>query len=297
MEPNPVPRPPVARPLVRDLLAERKGDLTAAERRLTAVLQGDSLVAGLQSVTRLAERAGVSTPTVIRLARKLGFDGFPALQDAIREEVAQRIRSPLAKLGPVDPGGGGDHVVARFAAAAATNVSRTLERLDLAEFERAADLLADPDRSLHLLGGRITRSNAHYFWNHLQIIRPRVHLLDSSPSVWPQALLDIDARSTLVVFDIRRYEKALETLARLAVAQGARVVLFTDIWGSPIERSAEACLRAAVEAPSSWDSTLALNLLVEALIAEVQRRRPGSSAARIAALERMVGASAIFGSD
>ena len=82
-----------------------------------------------------------------------------------------------------------------------------------------------------------------------------------------------------------------------AVAQGARVVLFTDIWGSPIERRAEPCLRAAVRAPSGSDSTLALNLLVEALIAEVQRRRPGSSAARIAALERMVGASAIFGSD
>lgn len=281
-------------PLVRDLLRERHGDLTAAERRLTAVLQGESMVAGLQSVTRLAEQAGVSTPTVIRLARKLGFDGYPAMQDAIREEVAARIKKPLAKLEPVDPGAERDHIVARFAAAAVANVSRTLERLDLAEFDRAADLLSDSERPLHLLGGRITRSNAHYFYNHLQIIRPRVHLLDSSPSVWPQALLDIGDRSTLVVFDIRRYEKELEKLARLAVAQGASIVLFTDVWGSPIERSAAACLRAAVEAPSSWDSTLALNLLVEALIAEVQRRRSASSAARIAALERMIGASAIF---
>jgi len=143
--------------------------------------------------------------------------------------------------------------------------------------------------------GRITRSNAHYFFNHVQIIRPRVFLLDSSPSVWPQALLDMGERSTLVVFDIRRYEKELEKLASLAVQQGAEILLFTDAWGSPIEQHATVCLRAAVEVPSSWDSTLAINFLVESLIAEVQSRRSRSSAERISALERMIGESKIFG--
>lgn len=282
------------RPLVRNILKERQADLTAAERKLTAVLLVDSMVAGLQSVTRLAERAGVSSPTVIRLARKLGFDGYPALQDAIREEIAERIKQPLAKLEPLTGDGPRDHIVARFAAAALANVARTLDRLDLSEFDRAADLLSDPGRRLHLLGGRITRSNAHYFYNHLQIIRPDVALLDSSPSVWPQALLDMGHRSALVIFDIRRYEGELERLARLAVAQGADIVLFTDLWGSPIERHATHCFRAAVEVPSSWDSTLALNVLVEALIAEIQSRRSGSSAERIATLERMIGESRIF---
>ena len=281
--------------LIRDRLQERQADLTAAERRLTALLQGDTMVAGLQSITRLAEQAGVSTPTVIRLARKLGFDGFPAMQDAIREEVAARIKAPLAKLEPVPPGAARGHIVARFAEAAVTNLNRTLERLDLAEFDRAADLLADPARDLHLLGGRITRSNAHHLYNHLQIVRPRVHLLDASPSVWPQALLDVGERSTLVLFDIRRYEKEIERLAGLAVGQGAAIVLLTDVWGSPVERHAAVTLRAAVEVPSSWDSTLGLAFLAEALIAEVQRRAEASGANRIAALERTIGGTRLFG--
>ena len=49
-----------------------------------------------------------------------------------------------------------------------------------------------------------------------------------------------------------------------------------------------------VEVPSSWDSTLAINFLVETLVAEVQSRRSDSSADRIAALENMIGASRIF---
>jgi DNA-binding MurR/RpiR family transcriptional regulator len=282
-----------SRPLVRDLLRERQSDLTASERKLSAVLQEDSLVAGLQSITRLAEMAEVSTPTVIRLARKLGFDGFPDLQNAIREELAERIKRPLAKLDAALTDAR-DHIVSQFAETVSSNINRTLDRLDLAEFDAVGQLLSDPAMRIYLLGGRITRSNAHYFFNHLQIIRPNVHLLDSSPSVWPQSLLDMNETSVLVVFDIRRYERELEKLARLAVEQGARIVLFTDAWGSPIEKVAAHTFRSMVEVPSSWDSTLAINFLIEALVAEIQHLGPDQSAERIAALENMLGESRIF---
>ncbi|MCK0139893.1 MurR/RpiR family transcriptional regulator [Aliiroseovarius sp. F47248L] len=283
------------KPLVKDQIREKQDELTAAERRLTATLLDDSLVAGLQSITKLAESAEVSTPTVIRLARKLGYQGFPDLQDAIREEIAAQMKEPLAKLETAELSAGRDHIVSRFAEAVSRNINRSLERLDLEEFDKAAALLSDLNRRLYLLGGRITRSNAHYFFNHLQIIRPGVTQLDFSPSVWPQSLLDMDENSTLIVFDIRRYEKELERLAKLVVGQGANIVLFTDQWGSPIERYATFCFRSMVEVPSSWDSTLAINFLIEALVAEIQSR--SDSADRIAALEDMIGESRIFRSN
>ncbi|HDZ81474.1 MAG TPA: MurR/RpiR family transcriptional regulator, partial [Roseobacter sp.] len=233
----------------------------------------------------------------IRLARKLGFDGFSGMQDAIRDEIAARMKQPLAKLDTSKQIGDSDHIISRFIEAVSSNINRTLERLDLAEFDQVAGLLSDPTRRLYLLGGRITRSNAHYFFNHLQIIRPQVTLLDSSPSVWPQSLLDMDAGAVLIVFDIRRYEKELEKLADLALKQGANIVLFTDAWGSPIEKYAQYCFRATVEVPSSWDSTLAINFLIEALVAEVQSRSSDQSAERIASLEQMIGESRIFRSN
>lgn len=281
------------RPLVLDVLRGKQAELTAAERKLAAVLQQDVFVAGLQSITRLAEQAEVSTPTVIRLARKLGFNGYPDLQDAIRSELGERMKRPLAKL-EASRNDARDHIVSRFAEAMSDNINRTLDRLDLAEFDAVAELLSDPARAVHLLGGRITRSNAHYFFNHLQIIRPNVRLLDSSPSVWPQSLLEMNDAATLVVFDIRRYERELEKLAGIAVDQGAKVVLFTDAWGSPIEKIAAHTFRAMVEAPSSWDSTLAINFLIETLVADIQSRSSQQSADRIVALENMLGASRIF---
>lgn len=283
----------VTRALIRDLIREKQGDLTASERRLTAMLLDDGLLPGLQSITRLADDAQTSTPTIIRLARKLGFDGFTDFQDAIREDIAARMKEPREKLRAGERAVDDAHIINRFALAAARNINRTLERLDLASFDRVAALLSDPARGIYLLGGRITRSNAHYFYNHLQMIRPSVQLLDTSPSVWPQSLLDMGPASTLIIFDIRRYEKELERLARLVVAREATIVLFTDQWGSPIEKYASFCFRSMVEAPSNWDSTLAINFVIEALIAEVQSRSQGSD--RMAALEEIIGASRIFG--
>ncbi len=280
--------------VVKDLLDDHRADLTPAERTLSSVLLDDYPVAGLQSVTRLAEAAGVSTPTVIRLARKLGFEGYPELQSALREELSAQMKQPMRKRESSPDEQSGIPALRGFADAVFDNLTRTIERLDAVAFREVASCLADPERRIVLSGGRITRSNADYLFNHLQFIRPGVTLLSQSPNVWPQYLLDMDEASVLVIFDIRRYERDLGKLAQLAHDQGAMIVLFTDQWGSPISKIADHTFNAAVEVPSNWDSTLAINLIVEALIANVQSERWDTAKDRIEALEDMFRATRLF---
>ena len=280
--------------IVKDLLDDRKAELTPAERLLSDSLLRDYPVAGLQSVTKLAEAAGVSTPTVIRLARKLGFDGYPELQAALREEASAQIKQPILKRESWPSGPKGSSAFRGFAEAVFDNLNQTIERLDTKTFKAVARCLADPRRKIVLSGGRITRSNADYFFNHLQIIRPGVTLLSQSPNVWPQYLLDMGPKSVLVIFDIRRYERDLGKLAQLAREKGAVIVLLTDQWGSPISKIADHTFNAAVEVPSSWDSTLAINLIVEALIAEVQAQRWDTAKDRIESLEEMFRETRLF---
>jgi len=280
--------------IVKDLIHEVSGTLTRAERQLTDVLLRDYPVAGLRSVTKIADAAGVSTPTVIRLARKLGFNGFPELQAALRDEASAQIKQPIRKRESW-PAHRSDSAAFRdFAEAVFDNLNHTIDRLDPATFNAIAKVLADPRRSIFLTGGRISRANADYFYNHLQIIRPGVTLLSGPPSVWPQHLLDMDKRSVLILFDIRRYERDLARLAKLAKDRDAAIVLFTDQWGSPISKVADHVVNAMVEVPSSWDSTIAINLIVEALIADVQARRWETAKDRIEALEDMFKSTRIF---
>ena len=54
--------------------------LTRAERQLADAIMENYPVSGLGSITSVAQKAGVSTPTVARLVQKLGFKGFPGFQ-------------------------------------------------------------------------------------------------------------------------------------------------------------------------------------------------------------------------
>ena len=279
---------------VKDRLHDHAAALTPAERQLTSVLMRDYPVGGLQSITKIAEAAGVSTPTVIRLARKLGFDGFPELQSAMREEASAQFQTPIRKRDGWGDTRPGSEAFKAFAEAVFDNLSRTIDRLEPGTLDAVAGVLANRQRPVFLSGGRITRSNADYFYNHLQIIRPSVTLMAASPNVWPQYLLDMDRSAVLILFDIRRYEQDLEKLAELAKERDAEIILFTDQWGSPISRIADHVVNAMIEVPSSWDSTLAINLVIEALIAEVQSRVSDSASGRIEALEQMFRATRIF---
>ncbi|PRY22538.1 RpiR family transcriptional regulator [Aliiruegeria haliotis] len=287
--------PPIAgKKTVKQIIQDNLGDLTRSEQQLANVLLQDYPMAGLKSVTKFASAAGVSTPTVIRMARKLGFDGFPHLQDALRDEVAAQIKKPISKHEDWQTQTADSHPLNRFAATVAENIHYTLERLDRDQFDAVAGLLADPERRIYVAGGRITRSNADYLFNHLQIIRPNVTQLGSFVNVWPQYLLDMDERSILILFDIRRYESSILRLATLARERGCRIVLFTDQWGSPVTKVAHYVFHALVEVPSSWDSTIAIMLVLEALIAEVQRSGWDESRKRIEELDSMFSATRLF---
>ena len=61
---------------VAERLRLKSGDLTAAERKLMATLFANYPMAGLVSITEFAREACVSTPSVLRLAKKIGFAGF-----------------------------------------------------------------------------------------------------------------------------------------------------------------------------------------------------------------------------
>lgn len=276
---------------VEALISANAAGLTPAERKLTAELMREYPVSGLRSVTKLAGDAGVSTPTVIRLARKLGFDGFPEMQEALRREASGRISRAAAPGAVWTDAERVSPEYATFAKSVSDSLARTIGLLDPAAFNAVADLLADDCVRPTLHGGRLTRPHAEYFATLLQIIRPGVNLMPRAEANRATALLDIGPDTCLILFDIRRYDPDMDRLATLATARGARIVLLTDTWGSPIAAEAAHVLKTAVEAPSSWDTTLGLTFTVEALVAAVQERRRDAAQERIEQLEDLTQAT------
>lgn len=268
--------------------------MTPAERQLASHILKNYPVAALGSITVLAKAAGVSTPTIVRLVQKLGYKGYPAFQAALRDAVEERLVSPLMKHDRWAQNAPKTHLLNAFGDAVLANLQATLAEIDHDDFDRLAALVADRDRQVYAMGGRITHALADYFITHLRVIRPGVTLISDMSNTWPPALLDIRAGDVLVVFDIRRYENAVLQVAEEARGQGAEVVLITDQWVSPAAAFAQHRLVAHVEAPSAWDSTVAMQLLVETLLAAAQALTWDDTHARMTRLEELYARTRLF---
>ncbi|MGL4311358.1 MAG: MurR/RpiR family transcriptional regulator [Paracoccaceae bacterium] len=283
-----------APPTTEQRLRGAYASLTRTERQLADHMLRHYPVAALASITALAKAADVSTPTVVRLVQKVGYKGYPDFQGALRSELEERLTTPLAKHDRWSTDVPDGHVLNRFADAVVANLQATLAQVDHAEFDAICAALADTTRNVHALGGRITHAMADYLVTHLKVMRPGVTLLSDASSTWPPALLDIRSGDLVVAFDIRRYENSVLSVLELAVEQGAEVILLTDQWISPAASLARHRISCHVEAPSAWDSTVTLQVMVETLLAGIQALIWDETQTRMKRLEGLYERSRLF---
>lgn len=268
--------------------------LTRAERQLASHITRNYPVAALGSITALAKGADVSTPTVVRLVQKLGFKGYPDFQSTVRTEVEERLVSPLMKHDRWTGGVPETHMLNRFADAVLGNLQATFSQIDHAEFDQIARFMADGNRKIYAMGGRITHSIADYFVTHMKVIRQNVTLISETSSAWPPALIDMQKGDVLLALDIRRYENNVLQVVEIAADQGAEVVLVTDQWVSPAAAHARYRLSAHIEAPSAWDSTAAIQVLMETLLAAVENLTWDETQSRMRRLEELYARARMF---
>jgi DNA-binding MurR/RpiR family transcriptional regulator len=274
---------------IEDRMRAALPGLTRAERQAATHILSHFPMSALGSITTLARAADVSSPTVVRLVQKLGFKGYSDYQQALRREVEHLLVAPLS-LAEGMPA----HPLQGFAAQVVANIDATLAQIRAADFLGAAALLADTGRRVAVMGGRLTHAHADYMATLLRVIRPEVAFLADHLTDWQQALLDLRSGDVVVIFDIRRYEANAVQFAELAAAQGAEVVLITDRWLSPAVAHARHTLACQIEVPAAWDSTAAILVVVEALLAHVQGHLADAVQDRLNRLEDYFARTRVF---
>jgi DNA-binding MurR/RpiR family transcriptional regulator len=269
-----VPEPPElkgsAGPVsVSEKIRQRLGELSPSERRVARTLLAGPPTIGFESSGRLAQYAGVSGPTVSRFIAELGFGNYAAFQRALHEEIAARMMPPAEVYRRHQTGQRPADVLGTSARVLGEAVTATVGGLDPREFRGAVGLLAGAGRQVLVTGGWFSQLLAGYLASVLRELRPGVRLAGPSPSERAGVIADIGKRDVVAAFDFRRYDRDTLELARSARAAGARIVLITDPWLSPVADIADAVLTAHVSGPSPFESLTPALAVVETLIAAV----------------------------
>lgn len=242
------------------------------EKSVARLILSDYPVSALDTVAGLAGKSAVSTTTVLRLIGKLGFDSYGAFQQAVKDSVKFRLDSPVERLKQQsvrDDNSGRQHILRRMPEELARNVSSSTKDVAEADFQEAIRLLSAKQSSVYCIGGRYSSNIARLFANYLGMLRDNVVFVDGQPEGWARNLVHISRKTTLVVFDIRRYQHSVQVFARQAALEGAKVILITDKWADAKEYMTDLQFNQPSETSSPMDSLVGQLAFAEILIAGI----------------------------
>lgn len=264
-------------------LRERSSELTPSERRIgETILERPDLVA-FGTVADVADAASVGTATVVRFAVKIGFDGYTSLQASVQGEMSGRLRPAVERIR--DQPSRDDTLAARHAEVEASNVRSTLAAIRAGEGRAVVERLADESRPVLVLSGVASRGVALQFIGDLGQLRSDVGLLDGTEVDIVRTLALAGADTTLLVLDLRRYERWLLDALTMAVDAGAWVVALTDNVLSPLASAADHAFVVAADSTGPFDSHVGTLALLNLFVVEVAAARRSQAAERLEAIE------------
>jgi len=267
--------------VVIERVKEAGPQLTAAERRVAQVVIERPQLVGFGTVADLAEAAGAGAATVVRLAAKLGFDGFSALQASVQEDLARQLRPAAERIREL----GGDQPIERHRTAELSNVQATIDAVDPAVLEAVVELLADLGRDVHVLSGEAERGVAAQFAYELGALRPGVLLLGGSEVLVRRELALSAPGAVVVAVDLRRYERWVLDAVADAKDRGHRLVAVSDGLLSPLAMAAEHAFVVSAASVSAFDSHVGTLALLNLVVANVAERLKVSAADRLQRVE------------
>jgi DNA-binding MurR/RpiR family transcriptional regulator len=266
---------------VADRIASAGPQLTGAERRVAqAVLEHPHLVA-FGTVADLAAEAGAGAATVVRLAAKLGFDGFSALQSSVQDDLARQLRPAAERIRELAD----RPQVERHRALATANVAETIDNVNREGFEAVVRRISDLRRPVLVLAGEAEYGVAMQFVHDLGALRDGVSAVSGNDVAVRRQLALSPPSSTLVVIDLRRYERWLLDAVTLAGELGHAIVACTDGPLSPLAMTAEYSFTLAARSASPFDSQVGTLTLLELIVAAVAERLRDTATSRLERVE------------
>src|SRR3954453_10202232 len=201
---------------VADRIGKASTSLTNAERRVAEVVLANPQLVAFGTVADLAEGAGSGAATVVRLATKLGFEGFSALQASIQQDLANQLRPAAERIrDPAVHDSLNAHLQLELG-----NVQTTLGELDQEAVADVVAHLADPTHRIFVLSGDASRGVAAQFVGDLNALRTDVLLVDGNDVAVRRMVALMEENDALVTVDLRRYDRWLVEAARKAAKPG-----------------------------------------------------------------------------
>ena len=255
------------------IVAEYYQQLTKSEEQIANYLRRNQEEAAFLSAAELAARLDLSEATIVRFARTIGFENYPAMRKVLQDNFRRRVTHSTRLQSRLDDLREGGNIFERMIASEIDYLTQALETMDKDAFHQAVKLLkrhrrvfvfgVGPSISLvDLMEIRLRRTG----WDVIPLTTTGREMLEPLLSMSENDLL-----FTICFFDVTT---SLELVLNYANEQNCKVIMLTDTLGSIVGEKADVVLAARRGPVSGFHSLVVpmtiINTLMLALAQEDQ---------------------------
>jgi DNA-binding MurR/RpiR family transcriptional regulator len=273
---------------VIDELRRRYDRLTQSQKRIAEYIVEHPQAVAFSTVDQMAGELDVNPSTIVRFTYRLGLNGFPDLQERMREVV----RGQLSRTGdPINESQAAGHLEGTSFGASLShdwqNLHHTISGLDAEAFNRAINLLTR-SRRVYVVAGFTTFPVAHYFALVLDRLRSDVSLVASNDAFATPRLVEIKPEDCVLAVTFPRYARGTHRVAMWAKENKAKVIAITDSPISALGQISDVVLLAASAGTGMQNSMVAPMAVANALLNGVAAVKGTSALERYSRHDRLM---------
>jgi DNA-binding MurR/RpiR family transcriptional regulator len=272
---------------IQSILEKYSDTLTPAEGQLVQILSAKPMETAFLSATKLAELAGVHPATAVRLAKKLGFHGYPEMREVLQADVvhrsnsAERIKRRLARADAHD-------LLSDLIESEIASLRELPNHVNQAQIDLAAKALIRASRVFVFAQGHAI-ALAELLDRRLRRSGLSTVLLKSQGRDLIERLLTIDRRDIIFAFALHIRPHGLSLVLKEAASVGAGSILLSDsLTLGHLPREKPTILLVAPRGETSEYQTLTVPMAIcNALILDLARLDEERSLKTLETLDRL----------
>ena len=267
-------------PTLEEQIKQEFARLTKAEKAVGSYILANLNSLPFETAASIADSVGVSQMTVGRFLRSLGYRGLSDLKENIRTEVdatplmvsdrINRIRGSSASSDKLL-----DNIEMEMKA-----ILGVYELRGGNSWRTAVDQL-DAASDVFVAGFQTIGGIASDFAGRLDYVRPNVFLIDGKNGTFSELFMRTPRSSCLVLFEMRRYTRLSQQLARAAREHSVPIVVVCDSHCHWAHDYTETVLPVRTDSKLFWDSQAPFVSLTGLLLDDLIARRGRQVAARV----------------
>lgn len=240
----------------KSVVASSTVRLSASEERVMNILMSGDM-AGIPAA-EVAERAKTHESTVVRLAKKLGYRGYPELRADLRRDEEEHVPSATVMRGE------SGHDLSAFVADEIRALKRLPHFVPQEDLEAAAKAL-HVSSAVYLYSKMDERPTLDHLARRLRRLGLTVVVLEPTPKDLAERFVSFDGNCTLIALALREAPAHLPTLISEAARRGGHSIVLSDVPGYRFRPSPDHLIAARRGDDTEYRTQLVPMALVYAL--------------------------------